>query len=409
MLNRLWGAFILLAIATALLKTWVLGDTQVLSAMAKALFDSAKTAFEIALGLTGVLSLWLGLLKIGEAAGLMQQLARALEPLLCRLMPEVPRGHPALGSCSMNIAANMLGLDNAATPLGLKAMADLQRLNPTPDTATKAQTLFLVINTASVTLFPVTVLAYRAQFGAANPADVVIPLLIASFTATFTAVLLTGTLQRIRLADPVLWAYFLGLAGLIAGLATALLSLPAAEMPAVSARWSNSLLLLLVAVFLLAGWYKKVALYEQFILGAKEGFTTAVTLIPYLVAMLMAIALLRASGLIDSLLHALAACLAPGGWDTRWLDGLATGILKSFSGSAARASMLDVFQTQGVDSFAGRLVSILQGSSETTFYVLALYFGAVGISKAGYALALGLFADLVGFIAAVAVTYAFFT
>ncbi len=408
MLNILWAAFLLIAMATALIKTVFLGDVIVLPAMGAALFESAKTGFEIALGLTGVMSLWLGILKIGEAAGLIQLLARFLAPLFRRLLPEVPAGHPALGSITMNIAANMLGLDNAATPLGLKAMADLQTLNPTPDTASNAQILFLVINTASVTLFPVTILAYRAQLGAANPADVFIPLLIASYVATLAGIAFTGMIQRLRLWDPVVLAYLLGLSTLVAGASTWFLSLPAAQMSVQSALISNALLLGIVSLFLLAGLIKRIPVYEVFIEGAKEGFHTAIRIVPYLVAMLLAIALLRASGALDALLGALRSGVALGGWDTRWIDGVPTGILKTLSGSGARATMLETLKTQGADSFAGRLVSILQGSSETTFYVLAVYFGSVGIRRTRHAVACGLFADLIGFIAAVAVTYAFF-
>ena len=408
LLNVMWAGFILVAVLTALVQAVVLGNTGIFAELVKAMFDTAKTGFEIALGLTGVMTLWLGILKIGEKAGLIAWAARALAPLFARLFPAVPRDHPALGSMTMNIAANMLGLDNAATPLGLKAMRELQTLNPTPDIATDAQILFLVINTASVTLFPVTIFAYRAQLGAADPTDVFIPLLLASYVATLAGVALTGSIQRLRLFDPVVLAYLGGMTALIGGVAWWFMRLPGAEMQAQSALWSNLLLLLAVSAMIIGALWQRVNVYEAFVEGAKEGFQVAVGIIPYLVAMLVAIALLRASGVMGWAIAVVKSGVVAMGWDARWVDGLPVGIMKSLSGSGARALMIDTLKTQGADSFVGRLVSIIQGSSETTFYVLAVYFGAVNIKNTRYAAGCGLFADAVGFAAAAGVAYVFF-
>ncbi|WP_137939323.1 nucleoside recognition domain-containing protein [Chitinivorax sp. B] len=408
MLNTIWAGFIVLAFVTACFQAIALGQHDIFGQLTKAMFDSAKTGFEIALGLTGVMTLWLGLLRIGEQAGFIEKLARGLAPLFKRLFPEVPAGHPALGSVTMNIAANMLGLDNAATPLGLRAMQDLQRLNPNADTASNAQIMFLVINTAAVTLFPVTIMAYRAQMGAANPADVFVPLLIASFTGTLVGIVVTGLIQRIRLFDPILLLWLGGWSALLAGMASWLLHLSAADMQTQSLLLSNAALMGVVVLFVGGAWLKGIDVYEAFVDGAKGGFETAIRIIPYLVAMLLAIALLRASGMLELVIGGIRGLVVNLGYDARWVDALPTGILKSLSGSGARAMMLDTLKTQGADSFSGRLVSILQGSSETTFYVLAVYFGSVGIRHTRHALACGLIADLASFAAAVAVAYAFF-
>lgn len=408
LLNVIWAGFILLAVLVALIQAFVFGQSDIFALMVKAMFDSAKTGFEIALGLTGVMTLWLGIMKIGEKAGLIALAARALSPLFRHLFPGVPAGHPALGSMTMNIAANMLGLDNAATPLGLKAMRELQTLNPTPDVATDAQILFLVINTAAVTLFPVTVFAYRAQLGAADPTDVFVPLLLCTYVATLSGVVLTGLIQRLQLWRPVVLAYLGGLSALVIGVAWWFSSMPPAMMGAQSALISNALLLLAVTGMIVAALFKRVNVYEAFIEGAKDGFQVAVGIIPYLVAMLMAIALFRASGALEMVIGGLRNLVVAGGFDARWVDGLPTGVMKSLSGSGARALMLDAMHTHGADSFVGRLVSIIQGSSETTFYVLAVYFGAVNIKNTRYAAGCGLFADLVGFAAAVGAAYLFF-
>jgi len=408
MLNILWVGFFLIAFLIALFKLLVLGDAEIFARIVKALFDSSKTAFEIALGLTGVMALWLGVMKIGERAGMLDVLTRGLAPLFRRLFPEVPEKHPALGAMTMNMAANMLGLDNAATPLGLKAMKELQTLNPSPDTASDAQILFLVINTASVTLLPITIFTFRAQLGAADPTDVFVPLLITTYIGTLIGLFATSFYQRINLWNRVTLAYLGGATALIAGLVAYFSSLDAATMTRQSAILSNVLLLGLVISFLIASVVRRVNAYEAFIEGAKEGFHTAVTIIPYLVAMLVAIGVFRASGALEAIMSGLRSSVLAFGFDARWVDGVPTALMKPFSGSGARAMMIDTMQTHGADSFAGRLASIIQGSTETTFYVLAVYFGAVGIKRVRHAVACGLIADLAGILAAIAMAYLFF-
>jgi spore maturation protein SpmA len=370
-------------------------------------FDNAKLAFEIALGLTGVMCLWLGVLKIGERAGFLDLLARLLGPLFARLFPQVPRGHPALGSITMNMAANMLGLDNAATPIGIKAMKELQELNPDKDTASDAQILFLVINASAITLLPVTIFTYRAQLGAADPTDVFIPLLMATYCSTLAGFVFVAMVQRIRL-DAVVMAWLAGLTLAVAAIALYFASLPEAEMAARSALVSNFLLLAIIAAFLVGAMVRRVNAYEAFIDGAKDGFQTAVTIIPYLVAMLVAIGMLRASGALDLAMDGARGLVAALGFDVRWVEGLPTMLMKPLSGSGARAMMIETMQIHGADSFAGRLASVVQGSTETTFYVLAVYFGAVGIKRVRHAVAGGLVADLAGFTAAVFAAYLFF-
>ena len=408
MLNILWVGFFLIAFLIALFKLVVLGDADIFARIVKALFDSSKTAFEIALGLTGVMALWLGVMKIGERAGMLDVLTRGLAPLFRRLFPQVPEKHPALGAMTMNMAANMLGLDNAATPLGIKAMKELQTLNPNPDTASDAQILFLVINTASVTLLPITIFTFRAQLGAADPTDVFVPLLITTYIGTLIGLLATSFFQRINLWNRVTLAYLGGATALIAGLVAYFSSLDAATMTRQSAILSNVLLLGLVITFLVASIVRRVNAYEVFIEGAKEGFNTAVTIIPYLVAMLVAIGVFRASGALEAIMAGLRGSVLAMGFDARWVDGVPTALMKPFSGSGARAMMIDTMQTHGADSFAGRLASIIQGSTETTFYVLAVYFGAVGIKRVRHAVACGLIADLAGILAAIGMAYLFF-
>ncbi|MGV8893264.1 MAG: nucleoside recognition domain-containing protein [Burkholderiaceae bacterium] len=347
-------------------------------------------------------------MKIGESAGFMAALARFLSPLFARIFPAIPANHPALGAMTMNIAANMLGLDNAATPMGLKAMQELQTLNPEKDTASNAQILFLVINTSSVTLFPVTIFVYRAQLGAADPTDVFIPILIATYFSTLCGFIAVALVQKINLFDRVILSYMVGLSLLMAGLTLWFAHLSAAQMQQQSSLISNFLLLLLVVVFIGGAALKRVNVYYVFIEGAKEGFATAVRIIPYLVAMLVGIAVFRASGALDLLMNGIRLAVASIGWDTRFVDGVPTALMKTLSGSGARGMMIDTMKTQGADSFAGRLVSVIQGSTETTFYVLAVYFGSVGIKRTRHAVQCGLFADLAGFIAAVAVAYLFF-
>ena len=408
MLNALWVGFILVAFLIASFKLVFFGDADIFAALVKALFDSSKTAFEIALGLTGVMALWLGVMKIGERAGMLDILTRGLAPLFRRLFPEVPANHPALGAMTMNMGANMLGLDNAATPLGIKAMQELQKLNPSSDTASDAQILFLVINTASVTLLPVTIFTYRAQMGAADPTDVFVPLLITTYIGTLVGLFVTGFFQRLHLWNRVTLAYLGGATALIGGMVLYFSSLDAAAMTRQSSILSNVLLFGIIATFLLMALRRRVNAYEAFVEGAKEGFHTAVTIIPYLVAMLVAIAVFRASGALDLLMGTARSAVLGLGFDARWIDGLPTALMKPFSGSGARAMMIDTMQTHGADSFAGRLASIVQGSTETTFYVLAVYFGAVGIKRVRHAVACGLIADVAGILAAIGMAYLFF-
>jgi spore maturation protein SpmA len=406
MLNALWISFFAIAFGASVLQ-YLGGDTAIFGVVMKASFDSAKTAFEVALGLTGVMCLWLGVMKVGERAGFLDVLARWLAPLFNRLFPEVPRGHPALGSITMNMSANVLGLDNAATPMGLKAMRELQELNPNKDTASDAQILFLVLNASSVTLLPVTIFTYRAQMGAQDPTDVFIPILMATYCSTMVGLLFVAFMQRLRL-DAVVLAWLGGLSAVVGGLAYYFAQLPAEHMTTQSSTLSNFLLLGLVTLFLLGAAVKKVNAYEAFIDGAKEGFQTAVTIIPYLVAMLVAIGMLRASGALPAFVEFVRSVVLFLGFDAAWVDALPTMLMKPLSGSGARAMMVETMQASGADSFAGRLSSIIQGSTETTFYVLAVYFGAVGIKRVRYAVAGGLLADLGGFTAAIAVAYLFF-
>lgn len=408
MLNIIWIAFFLIAFAVALFKLLVLGDTEIFNQLMQALFALSKTAFEIALGLTGILALWLGIMKIGERSGFIEWLTRGLTPLFVRLMPEVPRNHPALGAMVMNISANALGLDNAATPLGIKAMQELQKLNPFKDTASNAQILFLVINTSAVTLFPVTIFTYRAQMGAANPTDVFIPILIATYCSTLVGLITVASVQKINLLDKVVLAYIGGISAVVLGLLAYFASLSQAQMLVQSAIISNIVIFSLVIAFIVAAVWQKVNAYEAFIEGAKEGFSTAVMIIPYLVAMLVAIGVFRASGALDLLADGVRATVLFFGFDDRFVDALPTALMKPFSGSGARAMMIDTMEVHGADSFAGRLSSIVQGSTETTFYVLAVYFGAVGIQKVRHAVSCGLAADIAGITAAIFIAYWFF-
>jgi len=368
----------------------------------------SKTAFEIALGLTGILALWLGIMKIGEKAGFIQLLARFLSPLFARLMPEVPKDHPALGSMVMNIAANALGLDNAATPLGIKAMKELQSINPEPAAASNAQILFLVINTSAVTLFPVTIFTYRAQMGAANPTDVFIPILIATYCSTLCGLFAVSYVQKINLFDRIILSYFGAFTALIGLILIYFSSLDQETMQLQSALISNFILFSLVITFIAGALVKKVDAYSAFVEGAKEGFQTAVTIIPFLVAMLVAIGVFRASGALDLLMDVVRHLVELMAFDSRFIDALPTALMKPLSGSGARSMMVDTMQTFGADSFAGRLASIVQGSTETTFYVLAVYFGSVKIKHIRHALSCGLIADFGGIFASVFICYWFF-
>lgn len=408
MLNLIWICFFLIAFVTASVKLLVFGDVQVFAEIMAAMFTLSKSAFEIALGLTGILSLWLGIMRIGERSGFIRLLTRGLTPLFSRLTPGIPKDHPALGAMVMNLSANMLGLDNAATPLGIKAMKELQTLNPDPATASNAQILFLVINTSSVTLFPVTIFTYRAQLGAANPTDVFIPILLATYVSTLAGLLVVAAVQKINLADRVVMAYFGGFTVVVGAILAYFAGLPKQQMLEQSALVSNVILFSLVMTFIVGALQKGINAYEAFIDGAKEGFQTAITLIPYLVAMLVAIGVFRASGaleLVNDLVRFLVRSMA---LDDRFVDALPTALIKPFSGSGARAMMIDTMKTLGADSFAGRLVCIVQGSTETTFYVLAIYFGAVGIKNIRHAAGCGIIADLAGVIASIFITYWFF-
>ncbi|MDQ7089619.1 MAG: nucleoside recognition domain-containing protein [Methylococcales bacterium] len=408
MLNIIWCLFFIIAFIVALYKWLILGDSHVFAEIMNAMFSLSKTAFEISLGLTGVLALWLGIMKIGERCGFIQLLTRGLTPLFKRLMPDIPENHPALGAIVMNISANALGLDNAATPFGIKAMQALQSLNPTPDTASDSQILFLVINTSAVTLFPVAIFTYRAQLGAANPTDVFIPLLIATYTSTLVGLVAVAGIQKINLWDKVIASYFLGFSALIALLVYYFSQLSQADMLAQSALISNVVLFTLVVVFILTAIYKRVNAYDAFITGAKEGFNTAITIIPYLVAMLVAIGVFRASGALTIVEEGLRYWVQLIGLDARFIDAMPTALMKPFSGSGARAMMIDTMKEHGADSFAGHLASIVQGSTETTFYVLAVYFGAVGIKNIRHAAVCGVIADIAGIITAIMVAYWFF-
>lgn len=408
MLNIIWLSFFLTAFFTALFKLIFLGDQQVFSQIMEAMFSMAKSAFEISLGLTGVLALWLGIMRIGEKSGFIQLLTQSLTPLFSRLMPDVPKGHPALGAIVMNISANALGLDNAATPLGIKAMKELQTLNPDPGTASNAQILFLVINTSGVTLFPITIFTYRAQLGAVNPTDVFIPILIATYISTLGGLLAVAMVQKINLLDRVVMAYLGGFTLIVGAILVYFSSLPQQQMLQQSAAISNFILFSLVITFISGAIYKNFNAYDAFIEGAKEGFQTAILIIPYLVAMLVAIGVFRASGALDLLADLARTIVHYFRLDDRFVDALPTILMKPFSGSGSRAMMIETMKTLGADSFAGRLSSIVQGSTETTFYVLAIYFGSVGIKRIRHAAVCGIIADFTGIIAAIFIAYWFF-
>ena len=408
MLHRIWLGFFLLAFLAALVQWLVAGDAAVFQRMVSSLFDMAGLAGELAIGLIGLMAFWLGVVAVGEASGLVDRLARLLSPLFTRLMPEVPRGHPAISSMTLNLSANILGLDNAATPLGIKAMKDLQTLNPQPDVATNAQILFLVLNTSSVTLFPVTILLYRAQMGAADPAAVFIPILIATSCSTLAGLLVTAWVQRIRLRDTVVLGFLGGAFAVLLALVGWFSTLGAEELQRQSSLISNLLIVSLIMLFLVVAHRRAVNVYDTFIEGAKQGFETAIGIIPYLLAMLVAIGVFRASGALDQVLMLLRSGVDALGMDTLWVDAMPTALMKPLSGSGARAMMIDTMNTFGVDSFQGRLAATLQGSTETTFYTLAVYFGAVGIRRARHALGCGLAADAAGIVAAIVVAYWFY-
>jgi len=408
MLNIIWLSFFFIAFLSGLYQFFILGNGSIFNDITLATFTLSKTAFEISLGLTGVLCFWMGIMKIGEKSGFIDLLTRFLNPFLKRLMPEIPDKHPALGAMVMNLSANMLGLDNAATPLGIKAMQHLQTLNPEKETASNAQILFLVINTSAVTLFPLSIFTYRAQMGAVDPTDVFIPILIATYASTLAGLIAVASVQRIKLYDPVILTYLAGFTGLIGCILWYFSQLDQASMQQQSALVSNFIIFSLIILFMAGAVKRRINVYESFIEGAKDGFSTAVMIIPYLVAMLVAIGVFRASGAMDIILQAFRSVLNILAIDDRFVDALPTALMKPLSGSGARAMMVETMQLHGADSFAGRLASIVQGSTETTFYVLAVYFGAVGIKNARYALACGLFADLIGITVAIFIAYLFF-
>lgn len=408
MLNRLWISFFIIAFISSLYQWLILDNVLIFEQLVKSIFDMSKVTVEIAIGLIGVLSFWLGMMKVAEHAGLMAKLAEVISPLFTRLMPGVPKGHPAIGSMTMNLSANFLGLDNAATPLGLKAMQDLQTLNPQKDTATNAQILFLVLNTSSVTLFPIAVFVYRAQQGAVNPTDVFIPILLATFCSTFAGLLAVATIQKIKLFQQVILLYLsIGIA-FVAGIAVYFSTLTSHVLAQQSSLFGNLLIFTTLIVFILAAIRKKVDVYQSFISGAKQGFETSIMLIPYLLAMLVAIGVFRASGALELIVDSFRQLVVAFGFDNRFVDAMPTALMNPLSGSGARAMMIETMNTHGADSFAGRLASIVQGSTETTFYVLAVYFGSVGIKYTRHAVSCGLLADFAGICAAIGVCYWFF-
>ena len=407
-LNYIWIAFFISAFVIALGKLIFMGDTTVFPEIINSTFAQAKTAFEISLGLTGVLSLWMGIMKIGEKSGLIASLAKLLSPILCKIFPDVPKGHPAMGTMFMNFSANMLGIDNAATPIGLKAMEQLQELNNKKDTASNPMIMFLVLNTSGLTLIPVSVLLYRAEMGAANPTDVFIPILIATTVATLVGLLITCIYQRINLFSPALLAFVLGICLFVAGGTWGMAQLSQVQIEVVSTSLANIILFSVIILFIVAGMRARINVYEAFIEGAKEGFSTAVRIIPYLIAILVAIGVFRASGGMDVIMDGIAWCANACGIGDDFVGALPTAIMKPLSGSGARGMMIDAMNTYGADSFAGRLACLFQGATDTTFYILAVYFGSVGIRKTRHAVGCGLLADLAGIIAAVIVGYIFF-
>ena len=407
-LNWIWIAFFIIAFVIALVKLVFFGDFEVFPAMMDSTFSSSKTAFEISLGLTGVLALWLGIMKIGEKGGVVNMLAKILSPLFTKLFPDIPKGHPVTGSIFMNIAANMLGLDNAATPLGLKAMEQMQELNPKKDTASNPMIMFLVLNTSGLTLIPISIMVYRAQMGAAQPTDIFIPILLATFFSTLAGVIITSLFQKINLLNRTILLTLGGAALVVAAIIWGFGQLDSVLMNKVSTSTANILLMTIIIAFILAGIRKKVNVYDAFIEGAKDGFTTAVRIIPYLVAILVGIGVFRASGAMDMLIDGIQWGVEACGGNSDFVGALPTALMKPLSGSGARGMMVDAMTTYGADSFIGRLSCIFQGSTDTTFYILAVYFGSVGIVKTRHAVTCGLLADLAGVIAAIAIAYMFF-
>jgi spore maturation protein SpmA len=407
-LNYIWIAFFLIAMAVGLVRLIVLGDTEIFTTMVNSTFEMAKVGFEISLGLTGVLTLWLGLMKVGEAGGAVNILAKVVRPFFHRLFPEIPRDHPVHGSMIMNFAANMLGLDNAATPLGLKAMQELQELNPDKDSASNAQIMFLVLNTSGLTLIPISIMVYRAQMGAANPSDIFLPILLTTFFSTLAGLVAVAVVQRINLFDPVVLGYLGGLTALVAAVIMYFSSLSQAEIETISNVVANVMLFGIIAGFILLAALKRVNVYEVFIEGAKEGFPVVIKIIPYLVAILVAIGVFRASGAMDYLVQGIGSLFAALGMNTDFIEALPTALMKPLSGSGARGMMVDAMQTHGADSFVGRLASTFQGATDTTFYIIAVYFGSVSVRKTRHAVTCGLIADFAAIIAGIFIAYLFF-
>lgn len=407
-LNYIWIAFFITAFAVGLVRLVFMGDTGVFPAMIDSTFSSSKTAFEISLGLTGVLSLWLGIMKIGERGGVVNLLARLLSPIFTRLFPDIPKDHPVTGSIFMNIAANMLNLDNAATPLGLKAMEQMQELNTKKDTATNPMIMFLVLNTSGLTLIPVSIMVYRAQLGAAQPTDVFVPLLLTTFFSTLTGIIVTSIYQRINLVNRTMLIALGSLCTMVAAIIWLFSRMDGETMNTVSTSVANVLLMTIITGFIVAGVRRRVNVYDAFIDGAKEGFGTAVRIIPYLVAILVAVGVFRASGAMDMLIDAIRSTVEMCGGDSSFVGALPTALMKPLSGSGARGMMVDAMTTYGADSFVGRLSCIFQGSTDTTFYILAVYFGSIGVRHTRHAVVCGLLADLAGVIAAIAIAYMFF-
>lgn len=407
-LNYIWAAFFLVAFAVALGRTVVTGDAGVWSEMMQGSFSAAALAFEVSLGLTGILAMWLGLMKIGERAGVIGFFGRLVSPLFCRLFPGVPKGHPAMGSIFMNVSANMLGLDNAATPLGLKAMQELQSLNKEKDTATDAMIMFLILNASGLCFIPISIMMYRAQAGAANPTDVFLPILLATFVSTLVGIVALCVKQRIRLADPVLLGWLGGMMAVIAAMVWVFSGMDGERVERYSGFIANFLLFSVIVGFLLAGMRRRLNMYETFIEGAKEGFKTAVTIIPYLVAILVGIAVFRASGAMDMLTAWTRDLVAWLGCDTSWVEALPTALMKPLSGSGSRGLMIDLMNTYGADAFVSRVSAAIQGSTDTMFYVLAVYFGSVGVRKTRYAVGYALLADVSGSVAGILAAYLFF-
>ncbi|MBF0952718.1 MAG: spore maturation protein [Alloprevotella tannerae] len=407
-LNYIWIAFFLIAFIVALVKLIFFADFTVFPAIMQSTFDTSKQGFEISLGLTGVLSLWLGIMKVGEKGGVVNALARLLGPVFARLFPDVPKGHPVVGNIFMNLAANMLGLDNAATPLGLKAMEGLQELNAKKDTASNPMIMFLVLNTSGLTLIPVSIMTYRFQCGAAQPTDIFVPILLATFVSTLAGIIITSLYQRINLFNRTLLLTLGGMSIFMASIVWIFSRMDAATMNIAGSTTANVLLLLIIILFILAGIRKKINVYDAFIEGAKEGFSTAVRIIPYLIAVLVGIGVFRASGAMDWLIDGLRQLVAWTGAPSDWVGALPTALMKPLSGSGARGMMVDAMNTYGADSFVARLSCVFQGSTDTTFYILAVYFGSVGVRHTRHAVACGLLADLAGVIAAIGICYLFF-